>query len=78
MYTHRCLAEVCRSTVVLLLQEKERGEDDIVEVNMHDSYVMVNETKVKVDLTKYVERHQFNFDESLDEYVTNDQVGYVS
>jgi kinesin family protein 2/24 len=56
------------------LQEKERGEDDIVEVNMQDSYVLVNETKVKVDLTKYVERHQFNFDESLDEYVTNDQV----
>jgi hypothetical protein len=34
----------------------------------------VNETKLKVDLTKYAERHQFNFDEALDEHVSNDQV----
>jgi hypothetical protein len=43
-------------------------------VDMHNSCVLVNETKLKVDLTKYAERHQFNFDESLDEYVDNDQV----
>jgi kinesin family protein 2/24 len=55
----------------------ERGDDDIVEVDMHNSCVLVNETKLKVDLTKYAERHQFNFDESLDEYVSNDQVGAV-
>jgi hypothetical protein len=41
---------------------------------MNDSYVLVNEVKVKVDLTKYTERHQFNFDEALDENVSNDQV----
>lgn len=41
---------------------------------MSDSYVLVNEVKVKVDLTKYTERHQFNFDEALDENVSNDQV----
>ena len=57
------------------VQEVERGDDDIVEVDMHNSCVLVNEMKLKVDLTKYAERHQFNFDESLDEYVSNDQVG---
>lgn len=41
---------------------------------MHNNCVLVNEMKLKVDLTKYAERHQFNFDESLDEYVSNDQV----
>jgi len=55
-------------------QEVERGDDDIVEVDMHNSCVLVNEMKLKVDLTKYAERHQFNFDEALDEYVSNDQV----
>jgi hypothetical protein len=43
-------------------------------MDMHNSCVLVNEMKLKVDLTKYAERHQFNFDESLDEYVSNDQV----
>jgi len=112
-------------------QERERGDDDVVEVSRSSAFVIVNETKVKVDLTKYMERHQvrdaegegqhacwcvhvsccppcppcihlaaafflrasstpiptgaqqqknstpntqFNFDETLDEYVTNDQV----
>lgn len=44
---------------------------------MHNSCVLVNETKLKVDLTKYAERHQFNFDEALDEYVSNDQVRWM-
>lgn len=55
-------------------KERERGEEDIVDVSTERAYVLVNETKVKVDLTKYVEKHQFNFDDALDEGVTNDQV----
>lgn len=55
-------------------KERERGEEDIVEVDMTRSCVIVNELKVKVDLTKYVERHQFNFDDSLDESVSNEEV----
>jgi kinesin family protein 2/24 len=39
-------------------KEKEKGDEDIIEVNMGRSNVIVNETKLKVDLTKYVERHQ--------------------
>ncbi len=30
---------------------------------------------LQVDLTKYLEKHQFNFDEALDESVTQEQVG---
>jgi hypothetical protein len=30
----------------------------MVEVNRGSAFVIVNETKVKVDLTKYIERHQ--------------------
>jgi hypothetical protein len=56
------------------VQEVERGDEDIVEMDMCNACVLVNETKLKVDLTKYAERHQFNFDEALDEYVNNDQV----
>ena len=33
------------------LQEKERGEDDIVDCFMERSCIVVNETKLKVDLT---------------------------
>lgn len=64
----------CLHVLLCCPQEVERGDDDIVEVDMHNSCVLVNEMKLKVDLTKYAERHQFNFDESLDEYVSNDQV----
>lgn len=31
---------------------------------------------MKVDLTAYVEKHEFCFDAVLDEYVTNDQVSF--
>lgn len=34
------------------LQERERGEEDIVDVNMERSYVVVNETKLKVGLRR--------------------------
>lgn len=61
-----------------VVQELEKGDEDIVEMDMHNSCVLVNETKLKVDLTKYAERHQFNFDEALDEWVTNDQVYRVT
>lgn len=39
-------------------KERERGDEDMVEVSRGGACVIVNETKVKVDLTKYVERHQ--------------------
>lgn len=41
------------------LQELERGETDVLECDATASCLYVNEPKVKVDLTKYVERHTF-------------------
>uniref|UniRef100_A0A7R9YS33 Kinesin-like protein n=1 Tax=Chlamydomonas euryale TaxID=1486919 RepID=A0A7R9YS33_9CHLO len=59
-------------------KEKDKGEDDIVDANMQRAYVVVNEVKVKVDLTKYIDRHQFNFDDALDDSVSNEDVYNVT
>ncbi len=56
------------------LKELEKGEDDIIEVAMRDASLVVSELKVKVDLTKFTERHLFSFDDALDESVGNDEV----
>lgn len=40
-------------------QELERGEGDVLECDMPAACLYVNEPKVKVDLTKYTERHAF-------------------
>jgi hypothetical protein len=52
----------------------ERGEDDVIEANMEEARLVIHEPRVKVDLTKYVERHAFAFDDVLDEAVSNDAV----
>lgn len=57
-----------------LLQEIEKGDDDIVTVDMHDGSLYVAEPKQKVDLTKYTDTHKFVFDDSLDHNVSNDVV----
>ena len=46
---------------------------DIMTTNGVDCLV-VHEPKVKVDLTKYTEEHDFFFDEVLDETASNQQV----
>ncbi|PNH08824.1 Kinesin-like protein KIF2A [Tetrabaena socialis] len=55
-------------------KERERGDEDVVDVVAKVNTVVVNEEKVKVDLTKYCERHAFKFDEALDESVSNEAV----
>ena len=55
-------------------KERERGEEDVVDVDMRAGGLTVMETKVRVDLTKYQERHQFNFDCTLDAHVSNEEV----
>ncbi|XP_021904884.1 kinesin-like protein KIN-13A [Carica papaya] len=57
-------------------KEISRKEDDIVTVN--DNCLTVHEPKLKVDLTAYVEKHEFCFDAVLDERVTNDEVYRVT
>ncbi|CAK7333209.1 unnamed protein product [Dovyalis caffra] len=57
-------------------RELARKEDDIVTV--YDNALTVHEPKLKVDLTAYVEKHEFCFDAVLDERVTNDEVYQVT
>lgn len=58
-------------------KEMSRKEDDIVSV--HDnSCLSVHEPKLKVDLTAYVEKHEFCFDAVLDQNVSNDEVYRVT
>ena len=52
----------------------DAGDQDVIEVDMTDAHLTVHEPKVKVDLTKFTELHQFAFDTAMDESVTNDQV----
>ncbi|MBA0830945.1 hypothetical protein Goarm_015439 [Gossypium armourianum] len=57
-------------------KEISRKEDDIVTVD--ENALTVHEPKLKVDLTAYVEKHEFCFDAVLDEHVTNDEVYRVT
>lgn len=61
------------------LNKKElvRKEEDIITVN-DNVWLSVHEPKLKVDLTAYVEKHDFVFDAILDERVSNDEVYRVT
>ncbi|KAJ3005846.1 Kinesin-like protein kif24, partial [Thoreauomyces humboldtii] len=64
---------VCVRKRPLNSKERKRNESDIAAVNGRRT-VKINEPKVKVDLTKYVEQHEFIFDEAFDSHCTNDDV----
>ncbi|XP_034910927.1 kinesin-like protein KIN-13B isoform X2 [Populus alba] len=53
-------------------KELAKNEEDIIDT--HSNSMTVHETKLKVDLTEYVERHEFVFDAVLNEEVSNDEV----
>ncbi|CAD8105692.1 unnamed protein product [Paramecium sonneborni] len=55
-------------------KEMNKGDIDIVDVYNSQSQVIVKEQRMKVDLTKYTEEHQFNFDAAFDENTTNEQL----
>ncbi|XP_008655223.1 kinesin-like protein KIN-13A isoform X2 [Zea mays] len=54
-------------------KEVSRKEEDIIDVH-NSQFLTVHEPKLKVDLTAYVEKHDFCFDTVLGENVTNDEV----
>lgn len=54
-------------------KESQRNDIDIVDVRGTQTTV-VREMKVKVDLTKYIEEHAFNFDRAFEENSTNQQI----
>ncbi|KAL3511795.1 hypothetical protein ACH5RR_024512 [Cinchona calisaya] len=53
-------------------KELAKNEEDIIETESNS--VVVYETKLKVDLTEYLEKHEFVFDAVLNEEVSNDEV----
>ncbi|XP_024029751.1 kinesin-like protein KIN-13B [Morus notabilis] len=55
-------------------REIAKKEQDIITIEPNSNYLTVHETKLKVDLTEYVEKHEFVFDAVLDEDVSNDEV----
>lgn len=58
------------------LNKKEiaKKEEDIITIDPHTNSLTVYETKLKVDLTEYVEKHEFVFDAVMNEEVSNDEV----
>ncbi|GFZ11796.1 ATP binding microtubule motor family protein [Actinidia rufa] len=55
-------------------KELAKNEEDIITIEQHSNSLTVHETKLKVDLTEYVEKHEFVFDAVLKEEVSNDEV----
>ncbi|XP_052182840.1 kinesin-like protein KIN-13B [Diospyros lotus] len=55
-------------------KELAKNEEDIITIEPRSSSLTVHETKLKVDLTEYVEKHEFVFDAVLNEEVSNDEV----
>ncbi|PWA92150.1 ATP binding microtubule motor family protein [Artemisia annua] len=55
-------------------KELAKNEEDIVTTETQSSCLTVHETKLKVDLTEYMEKHEFVFDAVLNEEVSNDEV----
>ncbi|TXG61380.1 hypothetical protein EZV62_012743 [Acer yangbiense] len=55
-------------------KEMAKKEEDIVTIEPHSNFLTVHETKTKVDLTEYVEKHGFVFDAVLNENVSNEEV----
>ncbi|KAA8541804.1 hypothetical protein F0562_022956 [Nyssa sinensis] len=55
-------------------KELAKNDEDIITIETHSNSLTVHETKLKVDLTEYVEKHEFFFDAVLNEEVSNDEV----
>ena len=55
-------------------KELERQEDVIIDMDCGEGSMEVHEPKVKVDLTKYIEQHEFQFDSVFDAATDNETV----
>uniref|UniRef100_M4E341 Kinesin-like protein n=1 Tax=Brassica campestris TaxID=3711 RepID=M4E341_BRACM len=62
---------VAKIKVVVRKRPLNKKEENIIDT--HSNCLTVHETKVKVDLTAYVEKHEFVFNAVLDEEVSNDE-----
>lgn len=64
-------------------KEYQKNDIDIIEVRNSQTcivkelkYILIN-YRNKVDLTKYIEEHHFNFDQVFDENATNEMVKII-
>ncbi|XP_052182537.1 kinesin-like protein KIN-13B isoform X2 [Diospyros lotus] len=55
-------------------KEVAKKEEDIITIDRNINSLTVHETKLKVDLTEYLEKHEFVFDAVMGEDVSNDEV----
>lgn len=55
-------------------KEMAKKEEDVIDVEPNSNSLTVYERKLKVDLTEYVEKHEFLFDAVLNEDVSNEDV----
>ncbi|XP_074338224.1 kinesin-like protein KIN-13B isoform X1 [Apium graveolens] len=55
-------------------KEVSKTEEDIIAIESNTNSISVHEKKFKVDLTEYVERHEFFYDAVLNENVSNEEV----
>ncbi|KAK3041666.1 hypothetical protein RJ639_001476 [Escallonia herrerae] len=58
-------------------KEISKKEQDIVTIDPTTNSLTVHETKLKVDLTEYVEKNEFVFDAVMGEDVSNDKVSIL-
>ena len=54
-------------------KEQSKNEKDVIDIK-EKKIVIVKEQKQKVDLTKYIEEHQFIFDLAYDQEATNEKI----
>ena len=54
-------------------KELAKSDSDVVEIR-NGRQVVVKELKTKVDLTKFIEEHSFQFDLAFNEQTTNEQI----
>ena len=66
--------KVCVRKRPLNKRERDRRDDDIMEVHPNQRSLTVHEPKQKVDLTKYTERHELHFDHVFDVNITNGEI----
>lgn len=55
-------------------KEMEKGEVDVIQCDPNSACLSVHEPKTKVDMTRYIETHQFRFDDVFDADVNNDSL----
>ncbi|KAI7981000.1 Kinesin-like protein KIN-13B [Camellia lanceoleosa] len=55
-------------------KETAKKEEDIITIDRNSNSLTVHETKLKVDLTEYVEKHEFLFNAVMSEDISNDEI----